>query len=148
MLSIFVETLLFTIIINKINKINPLYMYTLSSQTIYDEVKQRYINIYVLDRKPTGDLEKIVRPLRVSKLSPFQDTHDDNCRPCKCSQAVYNPHQSNEFLCIDDIAILFTWLLEHDYTIDTSLTQMMNDSTVRFKKRFVCFIGHKHNILK
>ncbi len=117
-------------------------MYTLSSQTIYDNIKQSYSNIYVLDRKPTGDLEKIVKPLRVAKLSPFQHSRDDSCGPCKCAQAVYNPHQPNEFLCIDDIAILFSWLADHDYTIDTSLTQVMNESKVRFKKRFVCFIKH------
>ena len=121
-------------------------MYTLSSQTIYDNVKQNYANIYVLDRKPTGHLEKIVKPLRMTKLSPFQDSRDDNCGPCKCTHAVYNPLQPTEFLCIDDIAILFTWLTNHDYTIDTTLTQMMNDSKVRFKKRFVCFI--KHNTIQ
>lgn len=117
-------------------------MYTLSSQTIYDNASENYINIYVLDRKPAGHLANIVKPLRIAKLSPFQDSRDNHCGPCKCAQAVYNPHQLSEFLCIDDIALLFSWLTEHDYTIDTSLTQMMNESKVKFKKRFVCFIKH------
>ena len=119
-------------------------MYTLSSQTIYDNQKQNYINIYVLDRKPSGALAQIVKPLRVAKISPFQDSRDDNCGPCKCAQAEYNPHQPTEFLCIDDIAILFSWLEENNYTIDTRLTQMMNESRVQFKKRFVCFISEKN----
>ena len=115
-------------------------MYTLSSQTIYDNVTEQYMNIYVFDRKPGGDLANIVRSLHVPKLSPFQDVHHNRCGSSSCIYAVYNPDQPSELLCIDDIATLFSWLMQKNYTIDTALSQMMNESRVKFKKRFVCFI--------
>ena len=115
-------------------------MYTLSSQTIYDNVTEQYRNIYVLDRKPSGDLEQIVRLMHVPKLSPFQDVHHNRCGSSRCIYAVYNPDQPSELLCIDEIATLFSWLMQQNYTIDTALSHMMNESKVKFKKRFVCFI--------
>ena len=66
-------------------------MYTISSQTFYDNFTQNYKNIYVVDRKPDGALGKITRQIAAPKLSPFK-TNDYDC----CSQRCIIHLQSNE----------------------------------------------------
>jgi hypothetical protein len=115
--------------------------YTLSSRTFYDSYNTCYKNIYVVDRKPTGPLANIVKTLQTPKLSPFKQ--DSACCPINnCISAIYKPSNPSELLPIDQIAILFTFLTQNGYTIDTSLTKMMNESDVKLDNRLVCFISY------
>lgn len=114
-------------------------MYTLSSQPFYDSISQNYRNIYVVDRKPDGEFGKIAKQVTAPKLSPFS-SNDNSCCNCKCIYAIYNPENPHEFLCIEQLGMLFSFLSTHGYTIDTGLTTMMQTSKVTFKKNFVCFI--------
>ena len=114
-------------------------MFTISTQTFYDNFSKTYKNIYVVDQKPTGGLEKIVKRIQSPKLSPFTTRPNDGCyKPC--IYAVYNPNNTQELLCIEDIGLLFSYVISNNYIIDTSLTKMMNNSKVEFKKNFICFI--------
>ena len=114
-------------------------MYTISTQPFYDSFLQTYKNIYVIDQKPSGPLANIVKQLNSPKLSPFTTHTNDGCyKPCL--YAVYNPTNTQQLLCIEDLGILFNYVISNNYSIDTSLTKMMNQSKVEFKKNFVCFI--------
>ena len=114
-------------------------MFTISSQTFYDSFLQHYRNIYVVDRKPDGAFGKITRQVAAPKLSPFKTNENDYCRS-RCIYPIYNPNNPNELLCIDEIALLFSYLTSNGYLIDTSLTKMMQNSKVNFKNNFVCFV--------
>ena len=114
-------------------------MNSVFSQTFYDSHLQTYKNIYVLDQKPVGPLVNIVKQLNPPKLSPFK-TNDTGGN--SCVYAIYNPNNPQQLLCLEEISILFNFLLSNNYTIDNILTQMMNQSKVEFKKNFVCFIKY------
>lgn len=114
-------------------------MYTISMQPFYDSFTQNYRNIYVLDRKPAGALTRIARQITAPKLSPFI-SNENSCCNCKCIYAIYNPENPQEFLCIEQLGLLFSFLSSNGYTIDTQMTTMMQSSSVTFKKNFVCFV--------
>jgi hypothetical protein len=114
-------------------------IYTISTQTFYDSYSQNYKNIYVIDRKPSGELSKIVRQVTAPKLSPFI-SNENSCCNNKCIYAIFNPENTNEFLCIEQLGMLFDFLMSKGYTIDSNLTTMMQSSKVTFKKNFVCFV--------
>ena len=116
-------------------------MFSITSQPFYDSFSQTYKNIYVTDQKPIGPIINITKKMRPPILSPFKSNSDNHCYN-KCIFAFINPENNQEFLCIEDLSTLFNFLIINNYTIDTSLTQMMNQSKVEFKKNFVCFVKY------
>ena len=114
-------------------------IYTVSSQSIYDNISQNYKNIYVVDRQPSGVFSTIARRIHPPKLSPFNVHTNTDCHH-HCIYAIYNPHHPQNLLCMEDLGLLFSFLVSNRYSIDTSLTSMMNKSTVQFTKNFVCFV--------
>jgi len=40
--------------------------------------------------------------------------------------------------------LLFTWFAKNNFTIDTSITQMIHQSEVRMSEPIVCFITQKN----
>lgn len=114
-------------------------MYTISTQPFYDTVSESYKNIYVVNRKPLGPFGTIVKQITSPKLSPFISNYNSCCN-CKCIYAICNPENTSKFLCIEEIDILFGFLMTNGYKIDTSLTKMMQNSGITFKKNFICFV--------
>jgi len=114
--------------------------YTLSYQAFYDSVNQCYKPIIVIDRKPNKPLSNIVKTLHTPKLSSFQQSTP--CSPIKtCVEAIYNPENTNELLSMSDISILFSFLNSNGYTIDTKLTNMLNNSNINMSNKLICFIS-------
>ena len=113
--------------------------YTISSRPFYDSFSQSYRNIYVVDRKPDGKFASITRQVHAPKLSPFI-SNENNCCNHKCIYAIYDPDNLHQFLCIEKLGTLFSYLTTNGYSIDTTLTTMMNTSRVEFMKNFICFV--------
>lgn len=114
-------------------------MYTLISMPFLDNYEKCYRNILVVNTKPTGPLSTIVKLINPPKLSPFQV--DSKCCPQqKCVYAITDLENKHEFMCVNDIPKLFTFLVENGYTIDTSITKMMQNSTVKMDNSLLCFI--------
>lgn len=113
--------------------------YTISSRPFYDSFHQRYMNIYVVDRKPEGKFASITKQINTPKLSPFISDDYNRCSN-KCVYAIYDPNNLDELLCIEKLGTLFSYLTMNGYTIDTTLTTMMNTSRVEFMKNFICFV--------
>jgi len=114
--------------------------YTLSVQPFYDSINQCYKSIIVIDRKPNAPLSNIVKTLHTPKLSPFQQATP--CSPIKnCVQAVYNPENTSELLTINELSLLFSFLTSNGYTIDTNLTNMLNNSKINMTNKLICFIS-------
>lgn len=115
--------------------------YTISTQPFYDSIHQCYKTIIVIDRKPNGPLSNIVKTLQTPKLSPFQQATP--CTPIKnCVQALYYPENKNELMLIDDLPILFTFLISNGYIIDSKLTNMLNHTQVNLLNKLICFITY------
>jgi hypothetical protein len=115
-------------------------IYSISSQPFYDTHNTSYINILVIHTFPNGPLAKLVKKIHTPKLSPFKSSLLIE----NCVNAIYKIDNLNEFMTIDDIPTLFNYLLENGYTIDTSITKMMNMSDIKSTNKLICYISIKN----
>ena len=116
-------------------------VYTIGSQPYYDSIHECYTHIYVMDRSPGLPLSNIVRTLHTPKLSPFQTTSGPCCNYKNCVPAIYNPEHPQVLLKIGEESLLFSYLIQNSYAIDTSLTKLMRDTPTKTGPRLLCMIS-------
>lgn len=120
---------------------------SLFSQPYYDPCSQCYYNIVTMNLPPRGPLLKLTRRVKLYPLSHFKSP--GNCtRIQTCGLGLrslrgladfnfgnnYNNNYScSEFMTVDEVPDLFSFLLANGYTIDTRITNMMNQSSIRYK---------------
>lgn len=109
-------------------------LYTLYSKIYYEN--SEYKKIIILDKKPktNGLINNIVKYINISKLSIFDI--DDSC-----AYAILNPNNLNKFLKLDEITILFSWLINNGYNINTSITKLITKSNLEIKNNIICLIS-------
>jgi hypothetical protein len=124
--------------------------YAVYSQTYYDNIKQCYKNILVLNAFPQGPLSTLVKKISTPKLSPFKPESFNACCSSiqNCAYAIYKINHTDDFMRSDlmtpeDIPNLFNFLILNGYKIDTALTRMMNESEVKSSStnKLVCYIS-------
>lgn len=106
----------------------------------YKSIEQRYIKVLCLDRVPDTDsvLNQIVKHVKIGKVSSFKQGVDDDV---SCSYIIMNPNKPTAYAQMDDVQLVFSWLMQHGFTIDTALTQLfLQGGGVRLKHPIVCFI--------
>jgi hypothetical protein len=111
--------------------------FTLFSQPYYDTINQCYYNIITVNIEPSGPLSKFVKRTQFAPLSPFkypsQCSKINNCSLAIISTFLYDScNYCNNLLTTDNTPELFNWLIDNGYTINTSLTKMMNQSNLRY----------------
>jgi hypothetical protein len=93
---------------------------------------------------PEGPLNKLTRRIKFYPLSEFKEP--SSCRRLQtCGLGLrslrfisdFNGYGKNSYGCsdlmtVDEVPDLFTFLLSKGYTIDTRITKMMNQSSIRF----------------
>ena len=133
----------------------------LYSEPYLDTYNQCYKNIVTLNLMPLGPLAHYVRRIKKTPLSTFKQSTP--CNPInKCVLALQkipnvgfdggmgmccgNMKNSCNLMSVDDVPDLFSFLLEHGYIVDTSLTKMMNASDIRFQtnnqNKLICFLKY------
>jgi hypothetical protein len=94
---------------------------------------------------PRGPLLKITRRIKIYPLSEFKEP--SNCtRLQTCGLGLRslrflngfgvsgnNSQSCSDLMTVDEVPDLFTFLLANGYTIDTRITKMMNQSSIRYK---------------
>lgn len=125
-------------------------MYTLTTQPYLDRCCQCYKNIITINMVPQGPLRLFVRKIQLPPLSHFQ--YPGPCSPLqKCGLALislqgrggsyYN--NCNGLMTPDEIPDLFSFLMSNGYQIDTSVTKMMNNSSIKLdNKNILCFFNY------
>jgi hypothetical protein len=116
-------------------------MYSISSIPYYDSIKQEYQNILILNKMPTGPLSLITRSVTLNKLSPFE-VNTNLCRKPNCVIGIKSITCDNKLMCIDDLPELFEYLLNNGYTIDTSITKILQKTTVKMWGELICMIQY------
>ena len=121
---------------------------SLFSQPYYDPCSQCYLNIITMNLPPRGPLLKITRRVKLYPLSEFKES--GNCtRLQTCGLGLRslrffngfgggggynnNSYSCSDLMTVDEVPDLFSFLLSNGYTIDTSITKMMNQSSIRYK---------------
>ena len=118
--------------------------YMLSSQVYLDrhEYNHPYKNIIIINKMPPPGtpLAKIVRRVVNPPLSHFEK-FDANRKHCIYALLSLDERKCNQLMEDTEVADLFAFLLENSYTIDTSLTKMMNKSRIQSSQnKLLCFI--------
>jgi len=118
---------------------------SLFSQPYYDPCSQCYFNIVTMNLPPHGPLLKITRRIKIYPLSEFKEP--GNCtrlQTCglglrslrflpEFSGGYNNSYSCSDLMTVDEIPDLFSFLLSNGYSVDTSITKMMNQSSIRYK---------------
>jgi hypothetical protein len=129
---------------------------SLFSQPYLDQYNQCYKNIVTINLLPQGPLEAIVRKVTFPPLSEFKQPGP--CSPLKtCGLALIslgrcntnfnsNSNCCSDLMVVDEVPTLFSFLVSNGYSIDTSITKMLNDSDIRFDtntgNKLICFITY------
>ena len=100
--------------------------YQLSTEVYLDKCNKCYKNIIVINKMPQDPILKtIVKMISREKLSPFDVIGNCECRK-SCLFVILNPENKNDFICIEDIADLFCFLIDNGYTINDKITKFMS----------------------
>ena len=112
--------------------------YQLTSEIHLDKISKCYRKIITINKQPNDpSLNAIITTVRREKLSIFQG-YGNNCDCMKsCLLVILNPNNPRDFLCLDDIAELFTFLIDNGYTIQTAITEILMTKN----KNIICFIS-------
>ena len=131
-------------------------MYSLVGAPFYDERNQCYKKIIRINKFPQGPgpLQQIVKRVRSPRLSKF-DVFSYSCGSGTCSGSsnvfnppciyvVCNPNAPHEFLTVDELPDLMSFLIDNGYKIDTSITKMLMKSNVKPSNDLICYISDIH----
>lgn len=117
-------------------------VYVINIDPFYDSARQCYTHIYTVDRPPDPPLASITRRVAPPRLSPFRPA----CAPCgntqRCQIALCDPGSPGNLLRPGQEALLFTYLAEHGYEIDSTVTKALTRSPVE-ARRILCAIAKR-----
>ncbi len=115
-------------------------MHLLKQEVYLDRFNECYKNVIVITPPPKDKaLLQIAKLVNREKLSPFQQ-QSPCCPEEQCYYIILNPRNKCEFLCIDQITLLFNYLFTKGYKIDTDTTKVMQMSNVKINN-LICFIS-------
>jgi hypothetical protein len=117
---------------------NGVKTFTITSQPYYDQYNECYKNILMVNAEPLGPIRRIVRKIKLSKLSSFQQ--DNQCYK-KCGLALQSLRSSLlNYMTPDEIPDLITFLTGNNYQIETQITNMLNQSEIKLSNQKIGFI--------
>ena len=116
-------------------------LYSLQSIPYYDSIKKEYTNILTLNQSESGPLKEITKTVRLNKLYPFE-ANTNICPKPNCIVAITQIDNRNELMCIDQMPLLFEFLMNNGYTIDTSITKIFQKSNVKMNGNLICMIQY------
>jgi len=111
-------------------------MYSIKSET-YTDHYFNYKNILTINKKPLGPLSSYTRQINISpkRISAFKTNSEQN----KCVYALYTT-DTNELYTLETLPDFFTFCKNNGYTIETTLTQMLNSQ--KQIDDIICYISY------
>jgi hypothetical protein len=98
-----------------------------------------------INKVPDGPLKSITKQVRLNKLSPFE-TRNNLCPRPSCVVGITQINNSCELMCIDMLPELFEFLINNGYTIDSSITKILQKSNVNTQSNMggslICMIQY------
>ena len=116
-------------------------VYKLESYILLDSINKCYKKVIIVNNKPCDQyFLNIIKTMPKKKNSKYQDIYCCD-RPPHCIHVVLNPNNKKEYLGVDDIDILLSYLLQHGYKIETQLTDIFTKSKVYKESNLICMIS-------
>jgi hypothetical protein len=115
-------------------------MYQIKAEVYLDRRDECYKKVIVISPPPNDpQLRKISKLVNRERLSSFQE-RSPCCQQDQCYYVILNPNNLCDFLCVDQIGILFSYLVANGYQIDSSVTKIMQNSDVVIPN-LICFFS-------
>jgi hypothetical protein len=115
-------------------------MYQLKAEVYLDRHDECYKKVLVISPSPKDPkLRNISRLVNRERLSPFQE-RSPCCPIDQCYYVILNPNNLCDFLCVENINLLFSYLIANGYKIDSSITKIMLKSNVVIPN-LICFFS-------
>ena len=123
---------------------------TLFSQPFLDTYNQCYKNIVTINLIPQGPLAQFVRKVQFPPLSQFKQpgpcSRINNCGLALTSLNNICNKGCSGFMIVDEVPNLLSFLLSNGYSVNTSITKMLNTSDIRFEtenaNKIICVITY------
>lgn len=124
---------------------NGVKTFTITSQPFYDQYNECYKNIIMVNLEPQGPIRRIVRRIKLPKLSPYNNQCYKICGFALQSLRGINYRGSKNNSCCnlmtpDEIPDLITFLTQHNYQIETQITNMLNQSEIKLSDKKIGFV--------
>lgn len=120
--------------------------YTLQTQNYLSRKDEMYLKVITVDRKPEGPLVDYVSQLKNIPLSKWdRDNRENQHQYCQnqCIWVLKSISNKSEFMCIQEIPTLLTFLHQNGYTIDTSISKLfMKNKDFNQGDEFICFVKY------
>ena len=116
-------------------------MYALTTRIYLDPITKQYSEVFQVEPKPKGVLLSILKQVAPLKLSPYKGFNQ--CYGCIFLVKNINPNRrcNTDFLAMEDLPMLFCFLTENGYDIDTKLTKLMvHGKSAATRRNLVCYI--------
>jgi hypothetical protein len=128
--------------------------FTITSRPYYDEYRQNYKNVLMLNIEPPGPLRRFVRRIQPTLRNRNID-YDYNYDFPKCGLALtsfryynasidYGYNKCADYMTPEEIPDLMSFLLANGYQLDTQITNMLNQSEVKFANGKLVFAVSYH----
>lgn len=126
-------------------------------EPILNTYHQNYMNVLTVSSIPNGPLRELVYAISPEKLSPFQISSWQCSPSCTYVLGRYRNckptmNTINTFMYANDIPSVISFLRNHGYTIDTNITELMQNSNVSMdpgcstnggKKTMICVFSQR-----
>ena len=128
----------------------PAKTVTLFSQPFLDTYNQCYKNIVTINLIPQGPLAQFVRKVQFPPLSQFKQpgpcSRINNCGLALIGFNNFCNKGCSGFMVVDEVPNLLSFLLSNGYSVNTSITKMLNTSDIRFEtenaNKIICVITY------
>jgi hypothetical protein len=123
---------------------------TLFSQPFLDTYNQCYKNIVTINLLPQGPLAQLVRKVQFPPLSQFKQpgpcSRINNCGLTLTTLNNICNKGCSGFMIVDEVPNLLSFLMSNGYSINTSITKMLNTSDIRFEtenaNKIICVVTY------
>ena len=100
-------------------------IYKVLSYIWLDGINKCYKKILVVNNKPENSAFKnIIKTFPIKRKSPYDDIYCCDGPP-HCVHGILNPKNKREFLGVNDVDILFTFLVENNFKLEETLTDIL-----------------------
>jgi hypothetical protein len=114
-------------------------LYELRTIVVLDKYDKCYKKLIAISPKPKeNSLQSIIKLFRKEKLSPFEG-FEDWCNENKCLYLIMDPNNKCEYLCMQNIPTLFSYLISNKFKINTQITNVMLENE-NYSNDLICFI--------
>jgi hypothetical protein len=123
---------------------------TLFSRPFLDTYNQCYKNIVTINLIPQGPLAQFVRKVQFPPLSQFKQPGPcSRINNCGLALTAFNNICNKGcfgFMVVDEVPNLLSFLMTNGYSINTSITKMLNTSDIRFEtenaNKIICVVTY------